>query len=127
MANIIHLGYSSDDQEFYYDDQINEINKNIEENCLKKADASATYLSKEDAVTTYLSKDDASGTYLSKEDANSTYLRKDAVIGGSRGVILIKGVEIPNDPDALWIDTANNSLLKYYNGEQWVPISAAWG
>lgn len=33
----------------------------------------------------------------------------------------------PSDKKLLWIDTANSNLLKYYNGTDWIPISAAWG
>lgn len=33
----------------------------------------------------------------------------------------------PKNTFYLWVDTANSNLLKYHNGDQWVPISAAWG
>jgi len=35
--------------------------------------------------------------------------------------------EAPSNLHYLWIDTASGNLLKYYNGAEWVPISAAWG
>lgn len=47
MANIIHIGGSSDDA------RINEIANNIETTYLKKTDASSTYLTKSDASSTY--------------------------------------------------------------------------
>jgi hypothetical protein len=36
-------------------------------------------------------------------------------------------VTAPDDINYLWIDINNGNLLKYYNGADWVPISAAWG
>ena len=39
----------------------------------------------------------------------------------------VAGTEAPTNIRMLWIDTANNNLMKYYNGTQWVSISAAWG
>lgn len=39
----------------------------------------------------------------------------------------VAGTEAPANTRMLWIDTANNNLMKYYNGTQWVSISAAWG
>lgn len=35
----------------------------------------------------------------------------------------------PEDTNLMWIDSANNNLLKVYNGaiQAWVPISAAFG
>ena len=39
----------------------------------------------------------------------------------------VAGTEAPSNTKMLWIDTANNNLMKYYNGTQWVSISAAWG
>ena len=32
----------------------------------------------------------------------------------------------PENKKALWIDTANSSILKYYDGSSWVPVGAVW-
>lgn len=36
------------------------------------------------------------------------------------------GTTAPDDTAMLWIDTANDSIIKYYNGTAWVPAHAAW-
>lgn len=28
----------------------------------------------------------------------------------------------PNSTSALWVDTSENSTLKYYDGNRWVPV-----
>jgi hypothetical protein len=33
----------------------------------------------------------------------------------------------PSNTAALWIDTANGSIPKYYNGSSWVPLVSVWG
>lgn len=89
MANIIHIGGSSDDA------RINELDTKVEETYLKKTDAANTYLTQESAAA-----------------INFAF-----VIGDST----------PENTKVFWIDAGNNNLLKYYNGENWVPISVAWG
>lgn len=32
----------------------------------------------------------------------------------------------PANKKALWIDTANSGVLKYYDGSSWVPVGAVW-
>lgn len=32
----------------------------------------------------------------------------------------------PENTKALWIDTANSSILKYHNGSNWVAVGAVW-
>lgn len=85
MANIIHIGGSSDDA------RINELSTNVE------------------------------NTYLKKTDAETTYAK------ANTNLAFIKGAEAPINTNVFWIDTAHNNLLKYYNGTNWVAISAAWG
>ena len=89
MANIIHIGGSSDDA------RINELSTNIENTYLKKTEAASTYL-----------------TQTSAEAIKFAF---------------VANVDAPNDHKVFWIDTGHNNLLKYYDGEKWVSISAAWG
>ena len=89
MANIIHIGGSSDDA------RINELSTNIENTYLKKTEAASTYL-----------------TQTSAEAINFAFVASE---------------NAPNNHKVFWIDTSHNNLLKYYNGEKWVSISAAWG
>ena len=95
MANIIHIGGSSDDA------RINELANNVE--------------------ATYLKKTDAKSTYLTQTDAESTYAK------ANTNLAFVAGSETPSNTNVFWIDTGNNNLLKYYNGSEWVAISAAWG
>lgn len=32
----------------------------------------------------------------------------------------------PTNTNALWIDTGNSSVLKYYDGLKWVAVGATW-
>ena len=89
MANIIHIGGSSDDA------RINELSTNVEKTYLKKTDAANIYLTQESA-----------------EAINFAF---------------VASANAPTNKKVFWIDTAHNNLLKYYNGAQWVSISAAWG
>ena len=89
MANIIHIGGSSDDA------RINELSTNVENTYLKKTDAANTYL-----------------TQTSAEAINFAF---------------VASTNEPTNHKVFWIDTGNNNLLKYYDGEKWVSISAAWG
>ena len=89
MANIIHIGGSSDDA------RINELSTNVE--------------------NTYLKKTDAANTYLTQESAEAI------------NFAFVASKTVPTNQKVFWIDTGNNNLLKYYDGEQWVSISAAWG
>ena len=89
MANIIHIGGSSDDA------RINELSTNIENTYLKKTDAANTYL-----------------TQTSAEAINFAF---------------VASAKAPTNQKVFWIDTGHNNLLKYYDGSQWVSISAAWG
>lgn len=89
MANIIHIGGSSDDA------RINELSTKVEETYLKKIDAANTYLTQESAAA-----------------INFAFVPSDTA---------------PENTKVFWIDTGNNNLLKYYDGENWVAISAAWG
>ena len=89
MANIIHIGGSSDDA------RINELSTNIENTYLKKTEAASTYL-----------------TQTSAEAINFAF---------------VASANAPTNHKVFWIDTGHNNLLKYYNGAQWVSISAAWG
>lgn len=89
MANIIHIGGSSDDA------RINELSTNVEKTYLKKTDAANTYL-----------------TQTSAAAINFAF---------------VASVTAPTNQKVFWIDTGHNNLLKYYNGAQWVSISAAWG
>lgn len=43
--------------------------------------------------------------------------------------MVFDGAEAPLDSSVtkLWIDTGNDNVLKYYNGSQWVPLTAAGG
>jgi hypothetical protein len=36
------------------------------------------------------------------------------------------GATAPENTSILWIDTGNESIIKYYDGEKWVPTHAAW-
>ena len=89
MANIIHIGGSSDDA------RINELSTNVEKTYLKKTDAANTYLTQESA-----------------EAINFAF---------------VASAKAPTNQKVFWIDTGHNNLLKYYNGTNWVAISAAWG
>ena len=89
MANIIHIGGSSDDA------RINELSTNVEKTYLKKTDAANTYLTQE-----------------SVEAINFAF---------------VASAKAPTNQKVFWIDTGHNNLLKYYDGSQWVSISAAWG
>ena len=89
MANIIHIGGSSDDA------RINELSTNVEKTYLKKTDAANTYL-----------------TQTSAAAINFAF---------------VASVTAPTNQKVFWIDTGHNNLLKYYNGTNWVAISAAWG
>ena len=89
MANIIHIGGSSDDA------RINELSTNVENTYLKKTDAANTYL-----------------TQTSAEAINFAF---------------VASSKAPTNQKVFWIDTGHNNLLKYYDGSQWVSISAAWG
>ena len=89
MANIIHIGGSSDDA------RINELSTNIENTYLKKTEAASTYL-----------------TQTSAAAINFAFVPSETA---------------PSNTKVFWIDTAHNNLLKYYDGENWVSISAAWG
>ncbi|MDY4577958.1 MAG: hypothetical protein SO471_08330 [Anaerobutyricum hallii] len=89
MANIIHIGGSSDDA------RINELSTNVENTYLKKTDAANTYL-----------------TQTSAADINFAFVASE---------------KEPTNKKVFWIDTGHNNLLKYYDGAQWVSISAAWG
>lgn len=95
MANIIHIGGSSDDA------RINELSNNVE--------------------ATYLKKEDASSTYLTQSDAESTYAK------ANTNLAFTISSNAPDNTNVFWVDTENNNLLKYYNGSEWVAISAAWG
>ena len=89
MANIIHIGGSSDDA------RINELSTNVENTYLKKTDAANTYL-----------------TQTSAAAINFAF---------------VASAKAPTNQKVFWIDTGHNNLLKYYDGSQWVSISAAWG
>ena len=89
MANIIHIGGSSDDA------RINELSTNVEKTYLKKTDAANTYL-----------------TQTSAAAINFAF---------------VANATEPENKKVFWIDTGHNNLLKYYDGAQWVSISAAWG
>ena len=89
MANIIHIGGSSDDA------RINELSTNVENTYLKKTDAANTYL-----------------TQTSAAAINFAF---------------VASANAPTNKKVFWIDTSHNNLLKYYDGAQWVSISAAWG
>ena len=89
MANIIHIGGSSDDA------RINELSTNVEKTYLKKTEAASTYLTQTSA---------AAINFAFVANANE-----------------------PENKKVFWIDTGHNNLLKYYDGEKWVSISAAWG
>ena len=89
MANIIHIGGSSDDA------RINDLGNTVEQ------------------------------TYLKKTDAESTYITKESV--SSTNFAFVKSSSTPTNTNVFWIDTGKNNLLKYYDGTNWVPISAAWG
>ena len=89
MANIIHIGGSSDDA------RINELSTNVENTYLKKTDAANTYL-----------------TQTSAAAINFAF---------------VASAKEPTNQKVFWIDTGHNNLLKYYDGAQWVSISAAWG
>lgn len=43
----------------------------------------------------------------------------------NRVIYLAQGTA-PSDKSILWIDTANESIIKFYNGTAWVPTHAAW-
>lgn len=34
--------------------------------------------------------------------------------------------QAPSNKKSLWVDTANSSILKYYNGSAWIPVGAVW-
>ena len=89
MANIIHIGGSSDDA------RINELSTNV--------------------VNTYLKKTDAANTYLTQTSAETI------------NFAFVASATEPTNHKVFWIDTSHNNLLKYYDGAQWVSISAAWG
>jgi hypothetical protein len=36
------------------------------------------------------------------------------------------GETAPENTSILWIDTANESVIKYYNGTEWVPTHSMW-
>ena len=40
-----------------------------------------------------------------------------------------KGDTAPEDASLLWIDTSDNNILKYYDGDAWVAVKteAVWG
>lgn len=89
MANIIHIGGSSDDA------RINELSTNVE------------------------------NTYLKKTDAENTYLTQTSA--AAINFAFVASTNAPTNKKVFWIDTSHNNLLKYYDGAQWVSISAAWG
>ena len=33
----------------------------------------------------------------------------------------------PSGVNGLWVDTANNGVIKYHDGAEWVPTAAVWG
>lgn len=39
---------------------------------------------------------------------------------------IIKSETAPADTDALWIDTGNGGIPKYFNSEAWVAVAAVW-
>lgn len=49
------------------------------------------------------------------------------LVGTGMAGSFIASNEAPSNLHYLWIDKLNGNLLKYYNGKEWVPISAAWG
>lgn len=40
---------------------------------------------------------------------------------------IIKSDSAPSDINALWIDTANGGIAKYYNGTSWEVVKSVWG
>ena len=32
----------------------------------------------------------------------------------------------PEETSYVWIDTGNSNIMKFYNGTDWVPVTAAW-
>lgn len=36
------------------------------------------------------------------------------------------GTTAPSDTSIFWVDTSSGSVLKYYNGTDWMPVSAVF-
>lgn len=55
-----------------------------------------------------------------------------AFSGGSGGAssgpskVFESGATAPSDTSIFWVDTSNGSILKYYNGTDWMPVSAVF-
>lgn len=56
----------------------------------------------------------------------STILGNPVVLGGGGGGWVAQATA-PTNTKLLWIDTANNNIVKYYNGVAWVAIGSAFG
>lgn len=56
-----------------------------------------------------------------------------AFSGGSGGAssgpskVFESGTTAPSDTSIFWVDTSSGSVLKYYNGTDWTPVSAVFG
>ena len=56
-----------------------------------------------------------------------------ALGGGSGGAssgpskVFESGTTAPSDTSIFWADTSNGSVLKYYIGTDWTPVSAVFG
>lgn len=49
------------------------------------------------------------------------------LVGTGLAGSFVASATAPTDLHRLWIDVSSSNLLKYYNGSEWVAISAAWG
>lgn len=62
-----------------------------------------------------------------KRENDSDVVWGNPLVGTGMAGSFVASNEAPANLHYLWIDRANGNLLKYYDGAEWVPISAAWG
>ena len=56
-------------------------------------------------------------------DASGKVLKEQLPVQGG---LIAQGVP-PGNTKLGWIDTANGNILKFHDGESWVPVGSVWG